>query len=241
MTILPIRSADELRPTHWDQSLRAPSDGDRPAVWFVRTGELLIAAQELAPQVLDVEERRRAAAFVRSADRDTYTVSHVALRMLLAAHLDEGPARISLDRGRCPSCGGPHGRPVVRGNPVNFSLSHTNDLAMIAIAATPVGIDIEAVPGLATVEEVGHTLHVAEHAELQTYRPEERREAFARIWVRKEAYFKGLGTGLSRGLAHDRIGAAPEGAFQPAGWMIEDIGVDTGYTAAVAAEAPAPE
>lgn len=47
-------------------------------------------------------------------------------------------------RDPCTGCGAPHGRPVLPGNPLAFSLSYGAGRVLIALARTPVGVDIEA-------------------------------------------------------------------------------------------------
>lgn len=231
------RPAEVLSTLTWNGRPGPPQAGAPALLWLARTDDLLSAAEELAPSVLSTEERARAVEFWREEDRNTYLVTHVALRMLLGGCLGVDPARVPLDRAPCPLCDGRHGRPVVRDNPVHFSLSHTGRLGLIALAAVPVGVDIEAVPGSGTVAGVATALHPEEAAELMACRERERGVAFARVWGRKEAYLKGLGTGLGRDPSLDYLGTAARGAVQPYGWQIEDVAVGDGHAAAVATRA----
>ncbi|MFF2654903.1 4'-phosphopantetheinyl transferase family protein [Streptomyces sp. NPDC058045] len=122
---------------------------------MARTQALRLVAARLGGEVLDREERERVAAVHRPGDRDTYRVAHVGLRMLLGGYLGVAPGELVLERAVCPCCGGPHGRPVVRGTEVQFSLSHTRGLGLLAFADRPVRVDVEAVPSPGTAEEVG--------------------------------------------------------------------------------------
>lgn len=196
---------------------------------------------------LDHAERARAASFVRSADRARYVAAHIALRRLLGAYLGLPPRKVPLVRERCLTCGGPHGRPVVAAvdgtaPPPHFSLSHCAGLVLVAVASAPVGVDVEELPGEDRVALCAPTLHPAERAELERLPPSPslpRREYFGRLWTRKEAYLKGIGAGLTRGLAADYLGdgdgdggaGAPP---RPPGWSVVDLPVGTGHTAAVA-------
>ncbi|MFC8198295.1 4'-phosphopantetheinyl transferase family protein [Streptomyces sp. NPDC057298] len=211
-----------------------PGTGEAPHLWLVRTDEFRTRARQQAAAVLDRSEQERADRFRLPADRDTYLSTHVGLRLLLGAYLHTEPAKVALTRLPCPLCPEPHGRPAVEGNPVHFSLSHSDGLGLLAFAASPVGVDIEQVPPPEVAEEVGRSLHPREWDELRGYPTPERPEAFARTWARKEAYLKGLGTGLGRDAALDYVGTSATPAALP-GWTISDVEVDEARTAAAMA------
>ncbi|MEU2052135.1 4'-phosphopantetheinyl transferase family protein [Streptomyces bungoensis] len=187
-----------------------------------------------ARELLDAEERARAAAFHRPRDRDAYVVAHASLRGVLSRLLGVPADALPLVREPCAGCGGPHGRPALRTSGVHFSLSHSGDLVMVALAPTPVGVDVE---GLATAQAVlgaQSALHAAEADELARLPAHERPAAFTRTWVRKEAYLKGLGTGLVRDPALDYVGTGPLPAAPAPEWTLRDVLVPAGYAAAVA-------
>ncbi|MFJ8860315.1 4'-phosphopantetheinyl transferase family protein [Streptomyces sp. NPDC102451] len=234
-----VMTSATRRPMELGDGLRGelpplPGQGGPPSLWLVRSDRFRAVAARSAASVLDADEQGRAAEFRRDDDRDTYLAGHVGLRMLLGAYLEVPPRDVPLEREPCFSCGQLHGRPVVRGNPLHFSLSHTGGLCLLAFAATRVGVDIEAVPALHVADEVGPSLHPREAAELGTCDDAGRPAAFARTWARKEAYLKGLGTGLGRSPSLDYLGAAPDVVAGPPGWTIGDVAVDDGYAAAVA-------
>ncbi|MGW3242392.1 4'-phosphopantetheinyl transferase family protein [Streptomyces sp. NPDC001070] len=218
--------------------LNAPGPGEPPRLCLVDTAANAAAAVHLAPGLLDREERERASAFHFDRDRTSYITAHVALRLLLAAYLGTRPGAVPLTRETCPACGGPHGRPAVEGGAPHFSLSHSRELTLLAFAATPVGVDVEALPGEATVEGVWQSLHPAEVDELGALPPVERGPAFARAWARKEAYLKGLGTGLARDPSEDYVGSGPAPAPGPDGWRLSDVAVGETHRAAVAVRLP---
>lgn len=211
-----------------------PEAGAGPQLWEASTRTCARVAHELAGGVLDAAERARAAAFRREEDRDAYVVAHVGLRLLLGSVLGSEPGDVVLERRPCPGCGEPHGRPGVAGEPVQFSLSHTPGRVLLALAATPVGVDVERIPAPSTVDDVMRALHPGEQAELSALSAHERAVAFGRVWVRKEAYLKGLGIGLTRGLDRDYLGTGQDGCTQPDGWTVRDVRVDGGYCAAIA-------
>ncbi|KAF4406451.1 MULTISPECIES: 4'-phosphopantetheinyl transferase superfamily protein [Streptomyces] len=216
-------------PPRWD-----PAGGT--ALWLVCVPEHDAARGAGASYgLLDAGERRRAAAFVRDVDRRRYRVAHVALRRLLGGYLGRDAATVVLRREPCPGCGGPHGRPAVPGTPppLHFSLSHAGDLVLIAVAAVPVGADVEALPSASTAADVAAALHPGERAELAALPAADRPAGFARCWTRKEAYLKGTGTGLAEDPSVTYVGAGPEPARLPH-WDLADVPVPAGYAAACA-------
>ncbi|WP_370078125.1 4'-phosphopantetheinyl transferase superfamily protein [Streptacidiphilus sp. MAP12-16] len=192
------------------------------------------APAELAWNILDDTERRRAAGFLRTADRDVFASAHIALRRLLGAYMGMPPQDVDFARELCPSCREPHGRPVVSlsARTANFSLSRRRGMVLIGIAATLVGVDVESLPDPRSVATCSPALHPREHAEIQGLPLDAHPAAFAQIWTRKEAYLKALGTGLARDPTADYFGATL--AARPADWTVLDVPCGRLHRAAVA-------
>ncbi|MFH8570254.1 4'-phosphopantetheinyl transferase family protein [Streptomyces sp. NPDC017993] len=201
-------------------ALRRPWTGEEPPP--MATGEL------------DANERERAASFVRPQDRLLYVSAHIALRRVLARYLGIEPARIVFGRAPCPGCAGPHGRPVLLNapRPPHFSLSHSQGLALIAVAGVPVGVDAQRVPSLETTDLCLPGMHPREQKEIAELPLEERPSGFAELWTRKESYLKGLGSGLGRELTADYLGC--DILARPAGWTVANVPGGPGHAAAVA-------
>ncbi|AXE24100.1 4-phosphopantetheinyl transferase [Streptomyces globosus] len=206
-----------------------------PSCWLV-TPDAQSIGELLAPRTLDAAEQRTAAAFHSEQEGLGYMTAHVALRTLLGAALGRAPEAIRLVRRPCPDCGGPHGRPAVGGSALHFSLARTGGLALIALAARPVGVDIERVPDPDTAERLASELHPRERHELAALPAGSRPGAVARIWVRKEAHSKGLGIGLARPLDLDYVGAGPPPRL--AEWQLHDLAAPAGHRAALASATP---
>ncbi|MFD7295334.1 4'-phosphopantetheinyl transferase family protein [Streptomyces sp. NPDC059897] len=219
-----------------DGGMRELSAAGAIGLWLVETAGNAADALPDALDVLDADERGRAAAFHFDRHRVRYVAAHRALRAILGERLGRAPGDVRFTRLPCPGCGGPHGRPALADAPgPHFSLSHSGDLALVALAPAPVGADVEELPSAKVAEELTAVLHPRERAELAALAdPEERRLAVARAWVRKEAYLKGLGTGLSRGTDRDYVGTLAGSPGTPDGWTLRDVPVPEGYTAAVA-------
>ncbi|MFC8535812.1 4'-phosphopantetheinyl transferase family protein [Streptomyces sp. NPDC057249] len=209
-------------------------------LWLVRQPSTGTAADDFDRAVLDDAERERAGTCRRSTGGRLYALAHIALRRLLGHRLGLPAAQVLFVREPCPGCGEPHGRPAVHpdqaeqagGPPTHFSLSHGSGLVLVGLSSMPIGVDVEQLPGAETVEICAPALHPREHAELAALGEAARRPAFGRLWTRKEAYLKGIGTGLSRGLSADYLGTDPAG--HPDGWTVRDLPCDPGHVAAVA-------
>ena len=94
---------------------------------------------------------------------------------------------------------GEYGKPYVAGGP-EFNL--TNDVGMVAlaVAARPVGIDLEEVPTrYRDVEDLITRKYYdeAERAAVGDGSTRERRAAWARAWTRRESILKAMGTGFA--------------------------------------------
>jgi 4'-phosphopantetheinyl transferase len=124
------------------------------------------------------EERRRAV-LARPRPDD-------ALRALTAGLLLERFA------GPGPYVYGPFGKPSLPEGPC-FSLSHSGDLAVLAVDVSPVGADTEPADRPWRPETARRVLTAAEQRHLAGRGAEE----FPRLWTRKEAVMKACGRGLA--------------------------------------------
>lgn len=220
---------------------RAPElhlDKGQLDLWLLTLPDSGGCQSRLAIRELDDAERRRADSFRRRADRWLYTATHIALRRVLGAYLRVPPEELAFSRARCPRCGGPHGRPVLAGEHPDvpyFSLSHSHGAALIGVADSPVGVDIEQLPRPERVEACASALHAYERRELDRRSSEQRQALFARLWTRKEAYLKGIGIGVGGWMSRTYLGDGGPGAPpQPVGWTVLDVPCDPGHAAAAA-------
>ncbi|RST22901.1 4'-phosphopantetheinyl transferase superfamily protein [Streptomyces sp. WAC04770] len=262
--LAPARApAHDLTPSRASRTPTRPAAGD-VHVWFVRPprsgsvprspgADAGTAADSGLPAPdsgftapdsgLSVAELRRAASFARAGDGDVYATAHAALRRLLGGYLGLPPAGLTFVREPCPGCSGPHGRPAVVQSAdaptLHFSLAHSRGLIAVAVAPRVIGVDVERLPSTGTVEACARALHTRERAELAAVPPEERQAYFGRLWTRKEAYLKALGTGLSRHPRIDYLGA--DLRRRPARWAVLDLPAGPEHTAAVAVDGARPD
>ncbi|MFD8934816.1 4'-phosphopantetheinyl transferase family protein [Streptomyces sp. NPDC059578] len=206
------------------------------------------AALARAHRLLDPHETARADRHQDERARRLYVTAHVGLRLLLAAHTGTPPEDLRFTREPCPGCGGPHGRPTLDGVPgLHFSLSHAEDAVLYALASAPVGVDIEsariAAGGDAVLRRRTSRLHPEEQQALAGLPQSRRSAALLGCWVRKEAYGKGLGTGLAGDTTSHPVGLATVDRHRlvapPPGWTLVDVPAPADYRAAVAVRTPA--
>jgi 4'-phosphopantetheinyl transferase len=159
-----------------------------------------------------------------------YVVAHGALRLVLAEHLDVAPASLRFTR-TCAVCGSrEHGRPDVEGvDGFSFSLSHSGDTAIVAVAPERVGVDVEEVRARRYLEQVARrTMDDAEYERWCARREPERARAFLETWTAKEAYLKMLGVGLTRPLREVGVTGAHTWTDWPGGCVTSVVATTAG-------------
>ncbi|MBY8345278.1 4'-phosphopantetheinyl transferase superfamily protein [Streptomyces spinosirectus] len=188
-----------------------------------------------ARSVLDPAETERAGRLLRPERRHRFVLAHAGLRLLCGRYLGAAPSEVTFERAPCPLCGAGHGRPRLRdGGGLHFSMAHSGTAVLYAFSTSHVGVDVEAAPARPGLERtVGGWLHPGERQELHRLRQAERPSALLRLWVRKEAYLKGIGTGIAHGVG------GPPGSYDDA-WALLDLGAPGGFVAAAAVRGGAP-
>ena len=186
---------------------------------------------------LSSEERERAARFHFERDRGRYSVCRSALRELLAGYLDAAPEEIEFRYGEA-------GKPELAQGSLRFNVSHSHDLALIAMAREwELGVDIERIRTGVEREGIAERFFSpGEAAALRAMAAEERDEAFFRCWTRKEAYVKARGGGLSIPLDSfdvtlDRERAELSRAADAERWRMMTLDTAPGFAAALVVEA----
>lgn len=192
---------------------------------------------------LSPDERTRAAAFHFARDRAHFIAARGKLRLFLGTYLGGSPAALRF-------AAGPQGKPRLAGgfeaSDLRFNLSHSHGHALLAVArGAEVGVDLEQIrPEVDAAGIVASHFSPAERAAWQAL-PETRRQlAFFHGWVRKEAYVKARGEGLSREPARYTVELDPDALGRlladeitleaPTIWQVEKLYAPAGYAAAVA-------
>ncbi|MGD0556770.1 MAG: 4'-phosphopantetheinyl transferase superfamily protein [Streptosporangiaceae bacterium] len=210
------------------------ADQDRVQVWLIRTDPPDPVLADLAV-LLDEAERERARTLAHPVSRRRFIAAHGAVRLVLGDCLGAPPASL---RWRY----GPHGKPGIAGTGVQVSLSHSGDLAALAIAdRRRVGIDVQRVlTGLAATTMAARYYPPAEARFVMAAGGRTAQaDCFTRLWARKEACLKVTGGRLLPGLAQSVMDTGLAGGYQAATALIRELPVPPGYRAAVAAEGTA--
>lgn len=171
-------------------------------------------------------------------------LAHAALRQILAEYSLISPRELDFILGEA---GKPVIAPSMNAREVEFNLSHSGDLALVAVTrGRAVGIDIE------QWDDRVEFLDVADHY----FSPHERAalkalenvsmgvmHGFFQAWSRKEAYLKATGAGITKGLHHFDVALTPgepaqlladrNDATATARWHMHDLVVPERYSAAV--------
>lgn len=195
--------------------------------------------------ILSQYEQERQQKFVFEKDRHTYLISHALLRICLSQYADFSPDKWSFKENR-------YGKPEidlsVGTTPLQFNLSHTDGLVIVAIALdSNIGIDVE------NVNRRGEMLDIAERyfspdevKSLFSLPVEQQRRRFFDCWTLKEAYIKARGMGLSIPLEQFSFQLEQDNAVRiifnekieddPNEWQFSQFELESIYKVAVAIE-----
>lgn len=194
------------------------------------------------PNFLSAEEKRRWNGFYFSQDKQTFYQSHNALRLILSQYLSEKPSEIKYEFT-------PFGKPYLKNKRLQFNLSHTDTMAVIAVTEdADIGVDIEHVNRKVEFDDLAMRFFCeAEYQKLVQLKPQEKRNAFFNCWTRKEAFIKAVGEGLSYPLNNFEVTFLSNEPAQinhiqrnpdtPNQWTLDSKNVDD-YTIATAVKKP---
>lgn len=148
--------------------------------------------------VLSASEQARAARFRFAADESRFVVAHAALRFILARYSGGTDAELQFETGA-------QGKPrLVRSSQqaaIHFNLSHSSDVAVVAVADREVGIDVERHRTNIDIEAIAGRYFYGAEAQAIAAAPRDAKPAvFLQHWVAKEAVLKGVGLGIDAGL-----------------------------------------
>ena len=167
-----------------------------PAPFEMWRIDLRIAPSPERVVVLSTAEHERAQRFVFERDRRRYLSAHVGLRDLLASRTSLPAAALVFEEG-------PFGKPSLPRHSAHcaFNMSHSDDVALVALAddgVGEIGVDVEMLRAMPDALALARqNFSASEVAELAATPPHDQSLAFLLGWTRKEACLKAIGSGLS--------------------------------------------
>jgi 4'-phosphopantetheinyl transferase len=204
-------------------------------------------------EALPASEREEGSRFVRPADRTQWMLARASLRMVLAKYLGGDPRELRIEVG----ASGKPGLAQAPDSPIRFNLSHSDNLALIAVSqGREVGIDVERIREVPKLKAIlDDFFSEQEQAYVLSREGQVRTTAFFLLWTRREAAAKAVGIGLFEALTRftlplrdvDRAGfrvdlprplAISGGSIA---WWLRDISPAPGFAGAVCTEAANPE
>lgn len=198
-------------------------------------------------QWLSEAERARASKLLSSAKSREFIMTRSSLKRILSQALNESAENIVIanEPGGKPylDCSNRHPR-------VRFSVSHSYDLALVALTLDhAIGVDVEKIR-----EEIDYTslsrrfFSSAEFEAIQRCDPALRLRAFFATWTRKEALVKAHGKGIALGLQQFDVSVDPDkppsvlatrwDSADSVDWHLHNIETDNNYMASLATGSP---
>jgi 4'-phosphopantetheinyl transferase len=162
-------------------------------IWVLDDSLIETACTALA-NTLSHDEQQRARSYRQAKHRHRFVARRSVLRGLLGAYLSCRPESLRFDVT-------PFGKPLLK-EPndarLAFNVSHTEGTALLAFAwDCMIGVDIERRTGNLDIRDVGRGVFSSiEQKAIDTAQADPAATLF-KIWTRKEALLKALGTGLS--------------------------------------------
>ncbi|MEQ1691078.1 MAG: 4'-phosphopantetheinyl transferase superfamily protein [Gemmatimonas sp.] len=210
-------------------------------VWFASL-DALASEDDRFVCLLSSAERARADG-LRASQGVRFRRARGLLRLLLAEVTGEAPEHLAIQYNA-------DGKPALAAHAApQFSLSYARGVVLLAIGdERRVGVDVEWTNGEQRYTHIAaRFFSVAERAAVDREASERARTMFARIWVRKEAYLKGRGEGISQWIHRTDFSQQSPETEEPREaqgvardqdlWRVRDIAdAPAGYVAALAVE-----
>lgn len=206
------------------------------------------SATASAHKLLAADEIQRYDRFKPEAVKRRFALARGGMRVILGRYLSLPPASLEFRYGEQ---GKPRLAPDQDPTKLRFNLTHSHDLAILAVASDrEVGVDVELLRDNIEFESLAARYFSLLEAEtLAALAGDEMKRQFFRIWTAKEAYIKGIGKGLRIPL--DQFDIAVGSEQQPRlletrhapeeqdRWSLHSFACGDEYTGTLAIEKPA--
>ena len=229
----------------------APPGDAAVHVWHARwdhAGDGGHALRAWALPMVNAAERARADRRATALLQSRQLAASAMTRAVLAGYLDADPGSLAFESGA-------HGKPELARSAwrwLRYNLSHSGDAIVVAVAVErAVGVDVEHVADLTDVEHLAERVLTPAERAIVLARPAggERQRAFYRLWTLKEAYLKGVGTGITVPFHRVEVELATAGprltrglddahSGNPPGWSLAELTLAPDVVGAVALAGP---
>lgn len=177
-------------------------------------------------RLLSADEIARTERLLDPQKKQYFISARSQLRQILGKYLELAPELICFKYTK-------NGKPLLMAQKEavpSFNLSHSGSRAVLAVIAdTDVGIDIEKIdPALDFHQLASRYFDLNEKKQLIRLSKVRQRRGFYRLWTRKEAVLKMLGSGFSALNLEDLSAATPNGCY------LKSLFLTSGYVATVA-------
>ncbi|QUS60114.1 4'-phosphopantetheinyl transferase superfamily protein [Synechocystis sp. PCC 7339] len=167
----------------------------QPQIWLCPTDRPLIPGYQA---LLSSEEMARGERYQRPQDKQRFLTMRLALRILLARHLNCLPQQLQFTYG-------PQGKPELVSRELRspwFNVAHSSNYGLIGLSTEgEIGVDLQImVPKAHGLKLARRFFSLQETEQLENLPPEERIKLFYQLWTAKEAFLKATGQGISGGL-----------------------------------------
>ncbi|HEX4265668.1 MAG TPA: 4'-phosphopantetheinyl transferase superfamily protein [Verrucomicrobiae bacterium] len=223
-----------------------PPAGSEIHVWATTLSVPAETISEFAT-TLSSDEVARAGKFKFEKHRNRYIAGRGALRKILGQYLQTPSADLRFTQST-------NGKPVLAEDfasaGIHFNLAHSDDLALVAVTRLgAVGVDVERIRPVKEMDHlVARFFSPSENEAFQKVSENEKPAAFFNLWTRKEALLKATGEGITRSLSLVEVSFLPDkpaqllaisgNAIKAASWSLRELSPATGFTGAIAIEAP---
>lgn len=169
--------------------------GDSVELWRIGLDQTPAVVDSLW-RLLSADEQERAASFRFDRHRRRFVVGRGALRQILGAHLAMAPEQVRFVYGEK---GKPALAPAMGSGALSFNLSNSADQALCVVAeGRQVGIDLEVLRVIEEGADIARRFFTpAEIALIADQSRGDSSRLFLQCWTLKEAWLKGVGSGLS--------------------------------------------
>jgi 4'-phosphopantetheinyl transferase len=183
-----------------------PLNVDDIHVWLFPLNTTPPAIKRFYP-LLDADEKERSERFVHFMHRKRFIAAHGFMRTVLAMYTHQHADALQFDTGV-------HGKPfMIHHSSLHFNLSHSQDIAMLAVAHQDIGIDVECIERKNDWQKIMQRFYTeSEQKKILSLPDVLQQRAFMEVWTRKEAHMKVTGQGLHLAPGQFTVTVPPEPA-----------------------------